>query len=108
MCHYGASHLQDLVSGPEPAIFRCCPFLVDFMDDDGPLESEQTRQNISAEQEEFPHLDRRYATCCSEFVCLSLASSVFSLCSSVDVIWGSEVTFQGWILSVAAEGQTKS
>lgn len=52
VCHYGASHLQDLVSGPEPAIFRCCPFLVDFMDDDGPLESEQTTQNISTEQEE--------------------------------------------------------
>lgn len=31
------SYLQDLVSGPQPAIFRRRPFLVHLVDDDGPL-----------------------------------------------------------------------
>ena len=37
-----------------------------------------------------------------------LTSSVFSLRSSVSVIWGSEVTFQGWILSAAAEARQRA
>lgn len=37
-----------------------------------------------------------------------LTSSVFSLRSSVSVIWGSEVTFQGWILCAAAEARQRA
>lgn len=37
-------YLQDLVSGPQPAIFRRRPFLVHLVDDDGPLGEGRERE----------------------------------------------------------------
>lgn len=43
----------------------------------------------------------------TECVCV-LAAGVFSLHSGMSVVWGSEVKFQGLILSAVAEGRQKS
>lgn len=40
------AYLQDLIPGPKSAVFGGCTLLVHLMDNDGPLEREQTRKQI--------------------------------------------------------------